>query len=35
MHGFKNRIEEKTEKGSGFRINGPTKVGSVVEPVTS
>ena len=34
-HGFKNRTGERTGKGSGSRITGPTGVRSVVEPMTS
>jgi hypothetical protein len=33
--GFKNRTGERTGKGSGYRISGPTGVGPVVEPVMS
>ena len=35
IHGFKNRTGERTGKGSGSRISGPTGVRPVVEPVTS
>jgi hypothetical protein len=35
MHGFKNRTGERTGKGRGSRISGPTGVRPVVEPVTS
>ncbi len=34
-HGFKNWIGERIGKGSGSRTSGPTRVGPVVEPVTS
>ena len=35
FHGFKNRTEERTGKGSGSCTSGPTGVGPVVEPMTS
>jgi hypothetical protein len=35
MHGFKNRTEKRTEKGSGSRITGLTGVGPIIEQVTS